>query len=100
MYGLRLHRRLAAFLLINAVALNLGLAWADSSATGLRSKRPTSLHFSLDYLRRVAGSDSWTPMRRALAYLHEPHATPLHSEPFFRPSGTVPIGRTAGRGKV
>ena len=84
MRGLRLHRRLAAFLLINAVALNLALAWAHSSSTGVRSKRPTSLHFSLDYLRRAAGSDSWTPMRRALAYLHEPHAAPLYSEVFFR----------------
>ncbi len=78
------HRRLAAFLLINAVALNLVLAWwVHSVSTDVTSNRPTTLHFSLDYLRRAAGSDSWTPMRRALAYLNEPHAKPLYSEIFF-----------------
>jgi hypothetical protein len=80
--GTRVQRRLAAFLVIVGIAVNLALAWALPSDPGAR--RPTTLHFTRDYLQGVARSDSWTPMRRALAYLDEPHARPLYSEVFFR----------------
>lgn len=68
---------LAAFLLVNALAVNLLLP-----VLPLSPQKTTTLDYTAALFRGIAHHDSWLPMRAALLHVHRDEA-PLYATVFF-----------------
>lgn len=73
-----LTRRLLVFALLNGVVLDLALM-----GLFLTPWRLTIFGQVAQFATATQGEDSWGPMLRAFAYVHEDHARPVYDEIFF-----------------